>query len=89
MKTILFYWSKGADVRRKIIKIIKEAQGKNEPIFLNRIASILELTHVTVKVHLDLLVEEGYVSVINPEGKPHFLNLTKKGEGLYRELSSR
>jgi predicted ArsR family transcriptional regulator len=89
MRTILFYWSKGADVRRKIIKIIKEAQGKNEPIFLNRIASILELTHVTVKVHLDLLVEEGYVSVINPEGKPHFLNLTKKGEGLYRELSSR
>ena len=89
MKTILFYWSKGADVRRKIIKIIKEAQGKNEPIFLNRIASILELTHVTVKAHLDLLVEEGYVSIINPEGKPHFLNLTRRGEALCKELSTK
>ncbi|MBM3309681.1 MAG: hypothetical protein FJY77_05435 [Candidatus Altiarchaeales archaeon] len=89
MKAILFYWSKGADVRRKIIKIMKQAEEKKEPIFLNKIASLLGLTHVTVKAHLDLLIAEGYIEVINPEGKPHYLNLTKKGEALHKELSTK
>lgn len=88
MKTILFYWSKGADVRRKIIKIIKKCKENNEPCFLNMIASKVGLTHVGVKNHLDLLIDEGYVEIMNPDGKPHYLRLTKKGESIYKELTT-
>ena len=86
MKAILFYWSRGAKVRRKIIKIIRKCEEKNEPCFLNKIASKVGLTHVTVKTHLDLLIEEGYVEIINPKGKPHYLKLARKGKNIYREL---
>lgn len=86
MKTILFYWSKGADMRRKIIKIIKKCEETKEPCFLNQIASKVGLTHVGVKNHLDLLIDERYVQIMNPDGKPHYLRLTKKGKTLYEEL---
>jgi len=88
MKTILFYWSKGSDTRRRIIRVIAECEKKSGACYLSVIADRLKLSHVAVKKHLDLLVEEGYVGILNPEGKPVFLALTPKGKEILREISS-
>lgn len=86
-KTILFYWSKGAGTRRKIIRFIYKCEKKNKPCFLNKVAKKLDLTHVAVKKHLDLLIEEKYIKRINPSGKPIYLELTDSGKEIIRELS--
>lgn len=78
-KSILFYWSKGADTRRRILLFIHKHNKKNKPCFLNQIAKELEVTHVAAKKHTDLLLEEGYISQINPKGKPIYLKITNKG----------
>jgi predicted ArsR family transcriptional regulator len=88
MKTILFYWSKGADTRRKLIRLIAECERKNQPCYLNVLAEKLGLSHVATKKHTDLLIEDGFVKVINPGGKPVYLALTGKGTGMIKELSS-
>jgi predicted ArsR family transcriptional regulator len=89
MKTILFYWSKGADTRVKMIRIIAERGKKEQPCYLNLIAERLGLSHVAVKKHLDLLIEEGYVGVLNPGGKPNYLSLTEKGADVLKEFARR
>lgn len=86
-RTILFYWSKGADTRRKIIRFIGECEKNKKPCFLNAIAKKFKVTHVAVKKHLDLLIEEGYVRQINPKGKPVYLELTKMGKDVLNEFS--
>jgi len=88
MKTILFYWSKGSDTRRRIIRIIADCEKTSEACYLSVIAEKLKLSHVAVKKHLDLLLDEGYVSVLNPDGKPNFLNLTHKGREMLKEFSA-
>lgn len=85
-KTLLFHWSRGADVRRLITRLIAQEQRQDKPIFLNALAGQLGLSHVAVKKHLDLLVEEGYVEGINPDGKPVFLRLTKNGQRIHSEI---
>ncbi len=87
MKTILFYWSKGADTRVRILKKIGGCSAKGEGCYLNTIAASLGLSHVGIKKHLDLLIEEGYVRVINPGGKPVFLELSRKGLEVLDEFS--
>lgn len=89
MKTILFYWSKGADVRRRILKIIAGCDSRKKPCYLNLLAEKLDLSHVATKKHLDLLLEEGYVKILNPGGKPNYLVLTKKGAETLKEFSAR
>jgi predicted transcriptional regulator len=89
MKTILFYWSKGAETRVRILKSIHECGVKGEACYLNTIAVSLKLSHVGIKKHLDLLVDEGYVRVINPGGKPVFLELTRKGLDVLNEFSGK
>ncbi len=86
MKSILFYWGKGAETRVAIIKIIDTNNKKNEPIFLNQIAQTINLSHVAIMKHLSLLVEEGYVREVNPNGKPIFLELTTKGQEIAHEF---
>lgn len=86
-KSILFYWSKGSDARRKILKCVHDCGKKDKPCFLNVLAGKLELTHVAVKKHLDLLVEEGYIEPINPSGKPVYLKLTQTGKEMMKKLS--
>jgi DNA-binding MarR family transcriptional regulator len=86
-KTILFYWSKGAETRRKLIQFIYECEKKNKPCFLNIIAEKLNLTHVAVKKHLDILIEEKYIKTINPSGKPIYLKLTNSGKEIIKELT--
>jgi len=87
MKTILFYWSKGAETRRKIIRLIAESEKKGEGCYLNILAERMKLSHVAVKKHLDLLIEEKYVGILNPDGKPNFLTLTEKGKEIIKEFS--
>lgn len=87
MKSVLFYWSKGAETRCRIIKLIHMSHEKNISCFQNSIADELGISFVAVKKHLDLLLDEGYVEVINPKGKPQYLKLTKKGADIYRELT--
>jgi DNA-binding transcriptional ArsR family regulator len=87
MKTILFYWSKGSDTRRKIIRLIADCEREGKPCYLNLLAERLGLSHVAVKKHLDLLVEEKYVEILNPDGKPVFIALTKKGTDVLKEIS--
>ncbi len=87
MKTILFYWSKGADTRVRLIKKIGECGKKGKGCYLNALATHVKLSHVAVKKHLDLLLEEKYVRIINPGGKPVFLELTPKGLEVMGEFS--
>jgi predicted transcriptional regulator len=86
-KSILFYWSKGSDIRRKILIMINQHCGENKPCFLNLIAKKLKMSHVGVKKHLDLMVEERYIKLINPKGKPVYLQLSEKGKGVIKELN--
>lgn len=86
MKSILFYWSKGADIRRKIIILINKLNKENKACFLNIIANKLKTSHVGIKKHIDLLIEERYIEQINPKGKPIFLKLSKKGIELVKEF---
>ena len=89
MKTILFYWSKGADTRVRIIRKIGECTRKKSPCYLNTIADYLKLSHVAVKKHLDLLIEEEYIKCLNPDGKPVYMDLTEKGWDVFEEFSGR
>ena len=86
MKSILFYWGRGAQVRVKIVKEIHSCNKKNQACFLNQIAQMIDLSHVATKRHIGILIEEGYVEEVNPEGKPVFLQLTKKGERIAKEF---
>ncbi len=89
MKSILFYWSKGAAIRRRIILLIRKLNTENKACFLNTLADKLRISHVGVKKHIDILIEEGYVKQINPKGKPIFLKLSRKGSDLANEVSEK
>lgn len=85
-RSVLFYWSKGAEIRRNIIRFIRTRNLKDEPCFLNMIAKEVYLSHVAVKKHIDLLISEGYIKPINPDGKPIYLELTPVGRQEYDEI---
>ncbi len=87
-KSVLFYWSRGAEVRRKILSLTHRANQKKKPIFLNALAKKLGLSHVAVKKHVDLLVEEEYLEEINPGGKPVYLSLSKQGRRVLDEFEA-
>jgi predicted ArsR family transcriptional regulator len=87
MKTILFYWSKGADTRVKILRTIQRCNARGKGCYLNTIAASMDLSHVGIKKHLDLLIEEGYVKIINPGGKPVFLELSHRGRDVLDEFT--
>ena len=86
MKAILFYWSRGAEVRREIVLFIHGCNEKDSPCFLNQLAKHLKLTHPGAKKHLDLLIEHGYIEQINPGGKPLYLRLSALGKGVAEEF---
>jgi DNA-binding transcriptional ArsR family regulator len=87
--SILFYWSKGADIRRNILKVVNDLNKKKQACFLNIISKKIKLTHVATKKHIDLLLEERYLEKINPDGKPVFLKLSKKGKNMIIEFSKK
>ena len=86
MKSVLFYWSKGADIRRKMVLLMNRLNNENKPCFLNIIADKLKISHVGMKKHIDLLIEEGYIEQVNPKGKPIFLKLSEEGIKLVKEF---
>ncbi len=88
MKTILFYWSKGADTRRKIVLFLAKCEAEKRPCYLNNLAAHLKISHVATKKHLKLLIDKEFVEILNPDGKPQFLALTKKGKEVVKELTS-
>lgn len=88
-KTILFYWSKGAKVRVKLLNEIDKCNKKKEPCYLNVLAEKLNLSHVGVKKHLDLLVKEGYVNEMNPQGKPVYIELSDSGKEVLKEFKKK
>lgn len=87
MKSVLFYWGKGADVRRRILAIIVKNEQSRKPSYLNQIAGEISQSHVTTRRHIELLNEEGYLTEQNPGGKPTYLLLTEKGKKMAKELS--
>ncbi|MGV8084850.1 MAG: hypothetical protein ACP5N9_01200 [Candidatus Bilamarchaeum sp.] len=89
MKTILFYWGKGAETRVKIIQIIGRGERESEPVYSNLIADELGISKVAIKKHVDLLIEEKYIKLLNPDGKPHYLVLTEQGIEVLKEFSKR
>ncbi len=87
MKSILLYWSKGADARRRILLLMLRREESNSPSFTSEIARRLKLSHVAVINHLELLEGEGYVRRLNPGGKPAYIALTEKGKRVAQEFS--
>jgi len=87
MKTILFYWSRGADTRVKLIKLMAKCEKTGSACYVNTLARKLGVSHVAVMKHLGLLIDEKYVRVLNPGGKPQFLALTAEGKKIDREFS--
>ncbi len=85
-KSILFYWSKGAKVRVKLLNEIDKCSKKNEPCYLAVLAEKLNLSHVGAKKHLDLLVKEGFVRELNPQGKPIYVELSDTGKEVLKEF---
>lgn len=86
MKAVLFHWSKGGPMRVRIVKLIAEHNSRKEPVYLARLAEACSISDVALKKHLDLLVEHGFVKVQNPQGKPHYLELTREGWEVAREF---
>lgn len=87
MKTILFYWSRGAETRRGIVRLMAECEKRKKPCYLSVLAEKLKVSHVAAKKHVDLLIDEKYVKIMNPGGKPAFLALTDKGKEVFREIN--
>lgn len=86
MKSILFYWGKGAETRVRIIQLIHECNQKKQACYLNQLAQKMNLSHVAIMKQLGLLIEDGYVREMNPGGKPVYLELTSKGEEINKEF---
>ena len=64
-RSVLFYWSKGSDTRRRILSVTRELNDGHEPCFINVLSEKLELSHVAIKKHVELLVEEKYIKQMN------------------------
>lgn len=86
-KSILFEWSRGAETRKKIVKLIHSCNCSNIPCFINYISKQLEISHVATKKHIDLLIEEKFVDPVNPDGKPIYLKLSKMGIDLIKDFN--
>ena len=85
-RSVLFYWSKGADTRRRILSVTRELNDEHEPCFINVLSEKLNLSHVAVKKHVELLLGENYIKQMNPNGKPIYLELTEIGREVLVEI---
>jgi DNA-binding MarR family transcriptional regulator len=88
MKTIIFYWSKGALTRIKVVKLIAQCERESKPCYINLIADTLGLSRAALKKHVDVLIKYGYVQILNPGGKPNYLALTQSGLEVLKEFST-
>lgn len=87
---MLFIWSKGAKTRRKVLKIIADANESDNPIYISEITKNFnynaihkqganQITSSTVRKHVKTLLENNIINPINKGGKPEYLQLTREG----------
>ena len=88
-RSVLFYWSKGAPTRRRILSVASELNDEHQPCFINVLSDKLELSHVAIKKHVELLIDEKYIKQINPNGKPVYLELTDAGREVLDEIADK
>lgn len=89
--SLIFFWSKGSLVRRRILIIIADAQETHQPIFVSEIARLYNetmekkkeihriLTNSAIRKHIQFLIKYGIVIPINKGGRPEYLELTLDG----------
>ena len=73
-------------MRVKILHEIYKCGQGNEPCFLSKLAKKFKMSHVALRKHLELMVEDGFVEEINPDGKPVYVKLTEKGLKTLKEF---
>ncbi|MHA1983918.1 MAG: hypothetical protein ACW967_06155 [Candidatus Hodarchaeales archaeon] len=84
--SVLFLWSKGAFIRRKILLEVHNAEKNRNSIFVTKLQQILgnkmekQLSRSTIRKHVNVLLEFNYIRIINKEGKPKYLALTDLGK---------
>jgi hypothetical protein len=99
--SMLFIWSKGAKIRRKILNIISEAQDNNRPIFISEITKIYnskigsdgkksentakKVTISAIRKHVKILVQYDLIRPINKGGRPEYLQLTEEGKNAVQQ----
>ncbi|MHA2105696.1 MAG: hypothetical protein ACW981_19900 [Candidatus Hodarchaeales archaeon] len=84
--SVLFLWSKGAFIRRKILLEVHNAEKNRSPIFVTKLQQILDNkidnypSRSTIRKHVNVLLEFNYIRIINKKGKPKYLALTDFGK---------
>lgn len=86
MKSILFYWSKGSTTRVKILQSVDDCDKNGQSCFASKIAERLGISHVAVRKHKNILVQNGYLRILNSHGRPEYLTLTEKGKSVLEEF---
>ncbi|MHA2105308.1 MAG: hypothetical protein ACW981_17910 [Candidatus Hodarchaeales archaeon] len=91
--SMLFIWTKGAKIRREIIRVVYGLQKKNESIFLSKITEEINeifqektITISVVRFHLKSLIKYGLIQEINKGGRPEYLKLSQEGLDSYERL---
>ncbi|OLS26384.1 MAG: hypothetical protein HeimC3_09340 [Candidatus Heimdallarchaeota archaeon LC_3] len=91
--SLLFIWTKGAKIRREIVKIVFSYQEKNEAIFLSKITNDLiekytekKVTISLVRFHLKSLEKYNLIESINKGGRPEYLSLTREGLDAFNRI---
>ena len=79
MESVIFLHSRGAELRRKIIRSLYLQENEKIRYCSSTLARKSSISKVAMKKHIDYLVYLGYIDKINPMGKPIFLRLTPKG----------
>ncbi len=85
-RRIFFNWGRGATTNVGILDLVDNCAKNKEPCYINILADSIGLSHVAIKKKVDIFIEQGYIEIINPNGKPHYLLLTDKGKELLNEL---
>lgn len=78
---ILIFHSRGARMRRRILKVLESI-----PRNCNQIAEELEVDWWTVQKHLKKLLEAGLIREINL-GRQRFYKMTPRGEQISRHMN--
>ena len=93
--SLLFLWSKGANTRRKIIKIIANQQNSANPVYISEITKIFNnnlveeehsVTNSSIRKHIKVLKEYNLIKPINEGGRPEYLELTEEGKFIINKV---
>lgn len=79
MESVIFLYSKGGTLRRRIIQFLYKERNKMMLHYLSTLSDEIGISKPAMKKHVDSLTEFGYIDKVNPGGNPTFLRLTEKG----------